>query len=377
MRAVAPRARRRFLVPEVVQTSAMDCGPATLRCLLQGFGISVSYGRLREACQTDVDGTSIDTLEEVAGQLGLEAEQIMLPVDHVLLPEAQALPAIVVIRLPNGVTHFVVAWRRHGHLVQVMDPAIGRRWSTGSRFLDELYMHALPVPADAWRAWAGSEEFLGPLRRRLTHLGLSGRTLGGLVDHALADPGWHGLAGLDAATRLSDALVRADGLRRGGQAARMLAAFVARAEHEIPDDGQTIPTPYWSVRPAPPGPDGAEQLLLHGAVLVRVRGRCSPAGSAQRTGGPVPLSSELVAALAEPPSRPGRDLLRLLRADGLLAPTAVAAALGLAAGGVVVEALLLRGLFDLGRELGLAGQRLGALGAWRSATCGSAAIPEP
>ena len=105
----APSARRRLLVPEVVQTSAMDCGPAALKCLLEGFGIAVSYGRLREACQTDVDGTSIDTLEEVAVQLGLEAEQVMLPVDHVLLPEAQALPAIAIVRLPSGVTHFVVA----------------------------------------------------------------------------------------------------------------------------------------------------------------------------------------------------------------------------------------------------------------------------
>ena len=68
-----------MLAPEVVQTSAMDCGPAALKCLLEGFGISVSYGRLREACQTDVDGTSIDTMEEVACQLGLDAEQVMIP----------------------------------------------------------------------------------------------------------------------------------------------------------------------------------------------------------------------------------------------------------------------------------------------------------
>jgi len=59
---------RRFLIPEVVQTSAMDCGPASLKALLEGFGISASYGRLREACQTDVDGTSIDRLEEAAVQ---------------------------------------------------------------------------------------------------------------------------------------------------------------------------------------------------------------------------------------------------------------------------------------------------------------------
>ena len=80
--------RRRFLVPEAVQTSAMDCGPAVLKCLLEGFGIPAHYGRLREACQTDVDGTSIDVLESVAGQFGLDAAQVMVPADHLLLPEA-------------------------------------------------------------------------------------------------------------------------------------------------------------------------------------------------------------------------------------------------------------------------------------------------
>src|SRR6266852_5015218 len=114
--------RRRLLVPEVVQTSAMDCGPAALKCLLEGFRIPVSYGRLREACQTDVDGTSIDTLEEVANQLGLDAEQVIIPHDHLLLPEARTLPSLCVVKLPNGLGHFVVLWRRHGHIVQVMDP---------------------------------------------------------------------------------------------------------------------------------------------------------------------------------------------------------------------------------------------------------------
>jgi ABC-type bacteriocin/lantibiotic exporter with double-glycine peptidase domain len=89
----------RWLVPEVVQTSAMDCGPAALTSLLEGHGVAASYGRLREACQTDVDGTSIDTLEEVANQLGLDAEQVMLPLDHLLLPESRALPALLVVRL--------------------------------------------------------------------------------------------------------------------------------------------------------------------------------------------------------------------------------------------------------------------------------------
>ena len=47
-----PAVGRRWLVPEVVQTSSMDCGPAALKCLMEGFYVPVSYGRLREACQT-------------------------------------------------------------------------------------------------------------------------------------------------------------------------------------------------------------------------------------------------------------------------------------------------------------------------------------
>src|SRR5262249_8099798 len=152
-----------WLVPEVVQTSAMDCGPAVLKCLLEGFGIPVHYGRLREACQTDVDGTSIDTLEEAARQLGLDAEQVMGPADHLLLAESASLPAILVVRLPNGFTHFVLVWRRHGPLVQVMDPAIGRRWVSTRQLLDDVYVHTHRVPAAQWHAWACSDEFRRPL----------------------------------------------------------------------------------------------------------------------------------------------------------------------------------------------------------------------
>ncbi len=97
MRVDVSSPQQRFFVPEVVQTSAMDCGPASLKAMLEGFGTSVSYGRLREACQTDVDGTSIDTLEEIGFQLGLDAVQVMVPADHLLLTDTDALPALVIV----------------------------------------------------------------------------------------------------------------------------------------------------------------------------------------------------------------------------------------------------------------------------------------
>src|SRR5688572_4383723 len=164
---------RRFLIPEAIQTSDMDCGPAALKALLEGHGIRASYGRLREACQTGVDGTSIDVMEVVANQLGLEAEQVMMPLDHVLEAASGALPALIVTRLPDGSTHFVVLWSVVGPFAQVMDPGVGRRWTTKARFLEEVYIHAQRVPAEAWRGWMGSTEGVAVLRRRLAALGIA------------------------------------------------------------------------------------------------------------------------------------------------------------------------------------------------------------
>ena len=220
MNLTASGLRRRFLVPEVVQTSSMDCGPAAVKCLVEGLGVPISYGRLREACQTDVDGTSIDTMEELLVQLGFEAEQIMLPADHLLIPEARALPAIVVFCHPNGLTHFVVAWRHHGRFVQVMDPATGRRWPTDRRFLRELYVHEVPIPADAWREWASSSEATGVLRRRLGRVGLSERAAESRIDAALSDSGWRPIGTLDAATRFVHSIVQSGALKPGRSAAR-------------------------------------------------------------------------------------------------------------------------------------------------------------
>jgi ABC-type bacteriocin/lantibiotic exporter with double-glycine peptidase domain len=207
--------RRSFLVPEVVQTSAADCGPATLKSLLEGFGVPLSYGRLREACQIDLDGTSIDTMEEVAVQLGLEAEQVMVPVDHLLAPASRCLPAIVVVRHPNGLTHFVVVWRRHGPFFQVMDPATGRRWMTARHLLDEVYRHRMAVPTAAWREWAGSADFLDVQRSFLAELRVSSEEIEAILGEALADPSWRALAALDACVRMTRSLVAAGGLARG------------------------------------------------------------------------------------------------------------------------------------------------------------------
>ncbi len=349
--------RRAFLVPEVIQTSAMDCGPASLCSLLAGFGVPVNYGRLREACQTDVDGTSIDTIEDVARTLGLDAEQIVVPVDHVLRPESGSLPALAVVRRPNGMTHFVILWRVVLGSVQVMDPGAGRLWIGRARLLDELHVHTMALPAEAWREWAGGEGFLVVLRAQLRELGCAAARSETLVGTALADPSWRGLATLDAAVRMVADLVASAGLVRGREAERAISALIEQALAESePQAAETwIPARYWSASAGPPSPEPEpEQILIRGAVMVRVRGRSEPQ-TAEQASAALP---NLASARNEPEPKPARTLIGLVLRDGWLTPTLIGIAIVAASVGVLLEAAILRGLVELGVELGLVRERM-------------------
>jgi ATP-binding cassette subfamily B protein len=317
----------------------MDCGPAALKCLLEGFGVGVSYGRLREACQTSVDGTSIDTLETLGASLGLDVEQVMMPVDHLLLPEGDALPAIVVTQLPSGLVHFVVVWRRHGAFVQIMDPARGRRWVRHEAFLRDVHVHRLAIPAEAFRDWAGSDGFTRPLARRLRELGAPDGEA--LIAGALEDPGWQAIAALDGATRTVAALVGSGAVGRGprqSEAGRLVASLVSASAQEP----AVVPPIYATAAAAPAAEDGTAQVTVRGAVLLRASSAV-PLGAAQKAALPV----ELRAAVDEPRLRAGAELWRLLARDGRGRWAALAGGVVLAALGAVAEALLFRALIDL------------------------------
>ncbi|MBG0566064.1 ATP-binding cassette domain-containing protein [Actinoplanes aureus] len=316
---------RRFLAPEVVQTSGMDCGPAALACLLGGYGVRASYARLRDACQTDVDGTSIDAVQDAAALLGLDAEQVMMPVDHLALPEAGALPAIVVTRQPSGLTHFVVAWRRHGGVLQVMDPAAGRTWVPVRRFLGDVHVHEFAVGAEAFEAWARSDALRRPLLRQLDRLGVPASSAEALVAAAGDAPGWHALAALDAAVRQAGA----GGFRRhaaAGEIARLVA------------EPGAVDQRHWFARRTP-GDPGA--VTIRGAVLVRAPGRTAQPPA------PDELPADLRAALTQRDPGPGRFLRDWLRGSGhRLAAIGVGAVAATA--GVLAEAVLMRTLISPG-----------------------------
>jgi ATP-binding cassette subfamily B protein len=315
--------KRRFLVPEIIQSSATDCGPAALKALFGGFGLYLSYGRLREACQTDVDGTSIDTLEDVAGKLGLDVAQMIMPADLLLLDSSACLPAIVVVRLPDGAPHFVVLWRVHGRFVQIMDPAAGRIWIDRNRFLASLYIHEQAVERGNWDEWSRSVAFTAGLDCRMRALGVRPNI-------------WSDRACLDASLRLGSTLIEAGKLKRGVEARNFLD-LCARNPDQIPPE-------FWSFCDS----------RVRGAVLLSAVGRATH-WSAE------PLPESLDAVLAEPPPRIWGPLWAAVSESGWLLPGILAVALLAAAAGTVFKGLLFRGWFDLASHLKFSGQRVGTL----------------
>ena len=226
----------------------------------------------------------------------------MMPVDHLLLPEAEALPAIVVVRLPSGLTHFVVVWRAHGPLVQVMDPARGRRWVRRASFLRDVYRHRQLVPADAFAEWAAGDGFTAPLARRLRALGVAEPD----AAHR-AGQGERRLAAHRGAGRRRPhgrGAARSGAVARGAEASRLVDALAAAR----PAISGAL---YAFATPAPPADDGT-------AAGCRARGgaaaRLGRPGAGRAARGELPL--ELQAAVDERPPRVARQLWTLARAGG-------------------------------------------------------------
>lgn len=330
----------RWSVPETISTSAMDCGPACLTSMLAGFGVRVDYDRLRDACQTDVDGTSIDQLEDVARAAGLDAEQLIVPADALTLPAAEALPCIAVTRLPDGRNHFIVVWRRLGRWVQIMDPSAGRRWTTVEALTRQLYVHAMPAPADAWLGLMDGPLYGSITAARLDALGIAPEALG---DRVPPDD-WTARARLEAALATLAPLHAQGGLRRGAEATRALTALLDRVGFA---GGVTLPPACWSALPI-----DDTRVLMRGAVLIRVRGRRAPAGS---------LDGASTAGVTTPARRTTREVARLFVADGAAGPALMALGVMIAAGVAVAEAVLFQGLVEALDHLAPVEHRLGAL----------------
>lgn len=344
----------RYLIPEVIQTSSMDCGPAALCASFHGFGIELNYDQLREICQTDVDGTSVEALAAVANQLGLAAEQIYIPLDHLCIRTVSPFPALLIVRQPDGSSHIIVVWRRVGNLYQIMDPGMGRRWVTAASLIGMAYEHDLEVTTESWRQWASGPEFTRALRQRMRDVDADES----LIAQASADGSPRGLASLDASVRFVAAMTQAGGLVRGRETRELVATLFQKSIREFADSGvpAVIPPMFFSALPVPAEP---ERVLLRGAVLIRLLGLAPTAdGDSDGSQSEHHLRQDTVAGLAQRSPKPLDRLFRSLRQDGWRALSLIGAALLVSALLAGLEAVLLRASLEISRQLSGAAQRL-------------------
>lgn len=342
-------AGRRFFAPEIVQTSATDCGPAALASVLAGHGISADYARLREACQTSVDGTSIDTLEEIAQKLGLNAAQYIQRPEDLLRAEAKNFPSLLVTRLPEGGLHFVVAWRRVFDFIQIMDPGSGRSWIRKSALERMLHVHEQTIAAEDWHEFAAHGPFESVLRKRLE--GLLGSSGGRELERALESRDWSELASLDSTARLLERLSATGVVRGRSQLSRAFERLRARARLEAGSGPETIPERSWSVRPR----GNPSELAWTGAVVLRLLGKREAAPETR-------LEPELHASLTGATRSPLATLLGLLPSGRVTLGLLLGLSALIAVFGVVAQGLAVRALLSVDQVLLLSRQRLLGLG---------------
>ncbi|WP_394849783.1 ATP-binding cassette domain-containing protein [Pendulispora brunnea] len=393
------RAGRSLFVPEVIQTSLTDCGPAALKAVLHGFGVDVNYEWLRSRCQTDVDGTSMDALAALGRELGLVTSEILISRDSLLLPEADCLPAIVPTRSAGGATHFLVLWRTLGPYVQVMDPAGGRRWMRAATLLESISLYRFPMSTEKWKRWVRTPDATRPLEARMSRIGLKRSRRRHLLEPVFALPRWGAFARLDAAVRMVTALVQGGAIRPGPEAAAMVELLVAQSRQGRAYEA--IPKDFWWASPG----NAPDQLELHGVVFVHFdlpRRRSAliarswppstPEVSVEGSGNhrawaPMrprrkhdddptrrALPSSIDDELGQAKVFPLQLLVRAVRFDAPWAMALLAIAGVLASAVALVDVALLRGILDIATYLSLSYQRVAGVVMLLAFTLGAMAL---
>lgn len=106
------------------QVDLDDCGPACLLMMLNAWGGNASFERVRDACGSSGQGTTLLQLATAARQFGLDATGVEGTYDALT---EEVLPCVVHLVTREGAGHYAVATRRTNRGVTLADPAHGMR----------------------------------------------------------------------------------------------------------------------------------------------------------------------------------------------------------------------------------------------------------
>jgi len=119
------------------QQDRNDCAAACVASVCAHYGLKLPLIRIREACGTSADGTTMQGVIDACGKLGLEAAGLKSKNKDIDSLRKVDRPVILHLEKKNGWLHFVVLYGMGKDHARIMDPEDGRMHKTGLKELEE------------------------------------------------------------------------------------------------------------------------------------------------------------------------------------------------------------------------------------------------
>lgn len=126
---------------KIRQYDRYDCASACVASVCAYYGLRLPLLRIREACGTTQDGTTLQGIIDACGKLGLDAVGLQAKEKRLLDLRDAAKPVIMHLKKKNGWLHYVVLYGMDADRAEVMDPEDGR-------------MHRIPLQ-ELEEEWSG------------------------------------------------------------------------------------------------------------------------------------------------------------------------------------------------------------------------------
>lgn len=110
---------------KVRQHDKSDCAAACVASICAYYGLRMPLMRIREACGTGPDGTTLQGIIDACGSLGLDAAGLRAKEKHIGDLTGAAKPVIMHLQKKNGWLHYIVLYGLDSSTATVMDPEDG------------------------------------------------------------------------------------------------------------------------------------------------------------------------------------------------------------------------------------------------------------
>ena len=152
------------------QQDRNDCAAACVASICAHYGLRLPLIRIREACGTSAEGTTMQGVIDACGKLGLEAAGLKAKDKDIESLRKVDRPVILHLEKKNGWLHFVVLYGMDKEHARIMDPEDGRMHRSSLKELEEEwsgYIIAV-TPSPMFRKGDMRTDILGRFKDILT-----------------------------------------------------------------------------------------------------------------------------------------------------------------------------------------------------------------